>query len=76
MKYSTLSKHIKYWDNAAVQARVGIQGYHESIQALSATEKLCHYTVLMLKKCEKDNIPFEEFEIIMQKGMEEVDKKA
>lgn len=76
MTYQTLYKRIKYWDNEVVQAKVGTKGYHESINVLTATEKLCHYTVLMLKKSEKDGIPFQEFELTMKKNMEEIDKKS
>lgn len=73
MKYSTINKHIRYWDKKALESRDGMQGYEESINALYSTEKLCHYTVMLLKKCQQDNIPFNEFEIKMKKDMEEVD---
>lgn len=76
MTYQTLYKRIRYWDNEVLQAKVGNQGYYESINVLQATEKLCHYTVLMLKKSEKDGIPFQEFEFKMKDNMEKLNKKA
>ena len=70
MRYDTIAKRIKAADDRAVLARTGIHGYDESIEVLSATEQLCHYTVMMLKKCKDDHIPFQEYEVIMKKNME------
>ena len=70
MTYRTLSKRINAATARMNQATLGKHDYTQAIEALSATEQVCKYTIIFLKKCEADNIPFDEYAILLKGEVE------
>ncbi len=63
MKYKTLKKKITAASIRMNKAAIGKHDYKKAIEALSATKEVCRLTIIFLKQCEADGIPFNEYEI-------------
>lgn len=68
MTYKTLQKRINAASERVNKASQGKHGYPEAIEAFEGTKELCRLMLIFLKKCESDNIPFEEYEIKLMEG--------